>query len=591
MKICKVYSNDENRFHNIEFHDGLNVVLAEITDKSKTDKDTHNLGKTLLISVIDFLLLGSVGKKDNFFLTKGCFEGLYLFIEIKLNNGKHLVIRRGADLPSKISFKLNVSALKGFQASLDWDNEDMPFERSREILDDYLGYDVVSDWNYRKTISYFLRTQNDFRDVFRLDKFKGKDKDWKPMMFAMLGFDGAVVEKKYLLDEYKGTIKSKIETLSQEADINVEEIDKVLGLLDIKREARAKIESTIDRFNFYEQNSKVNQLVVDNIDYTIQVLNSKKYSLSVDIKNIEESLKSSPSNIDIAKLKTLYNQIGIHFPDTVKKNLEDLLLFNKSISTERNKVLIEKLDTIKRETEAVSQKLRKLEEEKGQMLAFLTEKDSYYKFKEIQKQFSKIEAEISILENKLDAIENARGLSRQIEEIETEIKKSIDNIAEQINLQKHSEIRKLFNEFIDKILNTNALLSVKQNSSGNVDFEAEIQNPANSVITSESGGMTYKKLLCIAFDLAILAYYSNKFFYRFAYHDGALEALDNRKKILFLSTVRDVCQRYGLQYILTTIDSDLPRNGSGEVVEFADNEICLKLHDRDDSGKLFKKSF
>jgi len=71
MKLCKIYSNDETQFHNIEFQDGLNVILAEITDRSKTDKDTHNLGKTLLISLIDFLLLKQIKDKSKFFLTKG----------------------------------------------------------------------------------------------------------------------------------------------------------------------------------------------------------------------------------------------------------------------------------------------------------------------------------------------------------------------------------------------------------------------------------------------------------------------------------------------------------------------------------------
>ncbi len=56
MNFCKIYSNKEDRFHNTEFHEGLNVILAEITDKSKTEKDTHGLGKTRLVFVIDFLL-------------------------------------------------------------------------------------------------------------------------------------------------------------------------------------------------------------------------------------------------------------------------------------------------------------------------------------------------------------------------------------------------------------------------------------------------------------------------------------------------------------------------------------------------------
>ena len=105
MKLSKIYSNDENNFNNIEFNDSLNVIIAEITDKTKTEKDTHNLGKTLLISVIDFLLLKNINNKLKFFLTKGGFEGQVFFAELGLNDGSYLVIQRSVNTPSKISFK------------------------------------------------------------------------------------------------------------------------------------------------------------------------------------------------------------------------------------------------------------------------------------------------------------------------------------------------------------------------------------------------------------------------------------------------------------------------------------------------------
>lgn len=119
MKFCKIYSNREDRFHNTEFHEGLNVILAEITDKSKTEKDTHNLGKTLLISVCDFLLLKAINDKSKFFLTKGGFEEQLFFAELRLNSGKYLIIRREVDNPTKIFFKINEYKLNKFQTQHD----------------------------------------------------------------------------------------------------------------------------------------------------------------------------------------------------------------------------------------------------------------------------------------------------------------------------------------------------------------------------------------------------------------------------------------------------------------------------------------
>jgi uncharacterized protein YydD (DUF2326 family) len=95
----------------------------------------------------------------------------------------------------------------------------------------------------------------------------------------------------------------------------------------------------------------------------------------------------------------------------------------------------------------------------------------------------------------------------------------------------------------------------------------------------------------MAFDLAVLITYSRRSFYRFVYHDGALEGLDDRKKINFLNMVRGICGENDLQYILTVIDSDIPRDEMDNIAVFPDEEVVLRLHDRDDSGRLFGMGF
>ena len=591
MKFSKIYSNKIAQFHNIEFNERLNVVLAEITDKTKTEKDTHNLGKTLLVSIIDFLLLKTVNKKAKYFLTKGGFEEQAFFTELKLNNGKYIIIRRGVDNPTKISFKVNEYKLNGFQTQLNWDEENVSLDKAKRKLNEYLEFDVLPAWSYRKPVTYFLRTQNDFRDVFKLDKFKGRDKDWKPFMFDVLGFNGAVIREKYDLEDEKKELEKKIEILQQEADINIEERDKIAGLLDIKLDDKKKIGEKIDKFNFYENDKAINQELVENIDSRIQLLNTGRYSLSLEIKKIESSLSANQDTIDLNRLKNLYKDVEIYFPDKLVHDYEMLLDFRKAITEERNKVLHRNLKKIKKEFCVLDKELKELEAQKEGLLSYLTEKDSYSKFKETHKQLVEIEAYVIRLKDKLEAIDRTSLFVTDIETKQSDIDSKIKEIQVLISEQKHSELRKIFNSIIKEILNTNALLSLKQNNQGNVEFEANIQNPKDLTITAEDYGMTYRKLLCMSFDLSILIHYANQSFYRFVYHDGALEALDDRKKIEFLSLIRRICSEYNLQYILTLIDSDLPKDENGKTIKFPDDEVCLSLHDRDDSGKLFKKSF
>lgn len=138
------------------------------------------------------------------------------------------------------------------------------------------------------------------------------------------------------------------------------------------------------------------------------------------------------------------------------------------------------------------------------------------------------------------------------------------------------------------MFNVPALLYVSINSSGNVEFRSLVANEDESRITAESNGNTYRKMLCVAFDLAILIAYNKKSFYRFVYHDGVLEGLDNRKKKKFIELIRNYCEQYDVQYIFTSIEDDLPL----DILEsFTAEEKCLILDDSGDEGKLFGFSY
>jgi uncharacterized protein YydD (DUF2326 family) len=130
------------------------------------------------------------------------------------------------------------------------------------------------------------------------------------------------------------------------------------------------------------------------------------------------------------------------------------------------------------------------------------------------------------------------------------------------------------------------LLSVSPNQSGHLEFKAEILDEAGNV-TSADMGHTYRKLLCIAFDMAVLRAHIDERFPKFVYHDGVFESLDDRKKENLLAVIR----RYtdlGIQSVITLIDSDLPARANDDVPVFDNAEIILGLHDENESGRLFK---
>jgi uncharacterized protein YydD (DUF2326 family) len=103
--------------------------------------------------------------------------------------------------------------------------------------------------------------------------------------------------------------------------------------------------------------------------------------------------------------------------------------------------------------------------------------------------------------------------------------------------------------------------------------------------TSADLGTTYRKLLCVAFDLAVLRAHGAEAFPRFAFHDGIFESLDDRKKQNLLAVLREYSAK-GHQEIITLIDSDMPPRIDGTSV-FDPSEIILVLHDESAAGRLF----
>ena len=339
MKLVKIFS--DGQFKNVIFNNEYNIVLATIHDK-ENKKNTHNLGKTSLLIVIDFLLLSKFSNKSPI-LSNKIFENQTFYLEILLNSGEYLVIKRGLTEPSKISFRISNEPLADFKEPAQWDETRMPFEAARKYLNSHLKYDVLSDWSYRKSISYFIRTQKDYDDVFQLNKFKGKHITWKPFVFDLLGFDGSLIKQKLECDERIEAKKKEINILQHQASVNIAEKDKILGLIDIRTEEKKKVEEEIDRFNFYTKDSGVTKELIDSIDSQLQSLNAERYKLGYEIRKIESSLEQVSTVVRLDKLKELYTEVGIFFPETLSKKYDELERFTQAISSEREKYLRENL--------------------------------------------------------------------------------------------------------------------------------------------------------------------------------------------------------------------------------------------------------
>lgn len=593
MKPSKLYSNRPTIFAPVEFEPELNVVLAEIRLPENRDRDTHNLGKTTLGRLLDFGFLA--GRDANFFLFKHLdrFSEFVFFLEIQLLDGSYVTVRRSVSEASKIAFKKHVARHQDMStlSDMEWDHVDVPFERAKELLDSLLNWRALKPWHYRKGLGYFLRSQEDFRDVFHLRKFANSHADWKPFLAHILGFDAELMNRHYAKEDELKEKEQKATTIRQELGGEIEDAGKIDGLLLLKQQEVDKKQALLDAFDFRTQDKAETKQLVDQVEERIAALNQRRYALTHNRKKVIASLEEDQILFNPEEASKLFREAGVLFSGQIKRDFQQLIAFNKAITEERRGYLVEERTEIEAELKAVNAELNTLGKRRSEMLAFLSSTDAFAKYKRLSGELVTLRADIEGLKRQREFVHRLQQLRtdiRTLAEEKTHLQSAIEADVEAKNADRESlfsRIRLFFNEIVEEVIDHKALLSVVVNQYGHLDFRAELLDDAG-IATSADRGFSYKKLLCIAFDLALLRAHLDDDFPRFAFHDGVFESLDDRKKENLLAVIRRYSE-LGLQSIVTLIDSDLPPRNADDPV-FVSSEVVALLHDEGDSGRLFR---
>ena len=594
MRLSQIYCNQPDRLGPIRFNAGFNVILGEIRLPENPDEDTHCLGKTTLARLIDFCLLKKRYKDFFLFKHEQLFADFVFFLEIEALSGGYLTIRRSVSENTRIAFKHHAEPLRNFVQlpDSDWDHVKAPFERARQILDGVLDLRAIKPWDYRMPVSYALRTQKDFNDIFQLDKFRGAHAAWKPYVAHLLGFDEGLVRDSFDLTKQIETLKQGINSLRAELlGVNTN-LDTIEGLLTLRSEEAESLASRINAFDFRLADSAVNKEIVEDLDRQISAANQERYYLSVNRAKIVRSLEEHAIVFEPETASRLFEEAGQVFPGQIRKAFEDLIRFNRAITNERKGYLLAEMKTVDADMLALEGRLEALNRERTEALAFLRDADSIQKYRDLNKRLVTLRAEIERLTAQREAFLRLREKERervQLEEQRVQTQQRMeDNIEGEARSpeSRYQAIRRYVNEFTREVVDRGALVSTRLNKEGNIEFSAEYLG-ADGKPSSEDQGKSYRQLLCAAFDLAVARAMLKEPYIRFLYHDGLLEGLDNRKKLNLIGTIRRFATM-GIQQIVTVIDSDLPMDESGERFAFRDDEVVLVLHDKDDSGRLFR---
>lgn len=590
MQLSRLYSNEATEFAPIDFRDGLNLIVAEIRIPANRDLDTHNLGKTTLGQLIDYCLLK--GKSPKFFLFSHAelFAKHTFFLELALEDGRYLTIARPVDPGSKCSFLVSEASVEDASASPPdaWEHLDVPFDRSKVLLDGYLNFEALKPWGFRKLVGYLVRSQADYLDVFQLGKFSGKHQEWKPFVAHLLGLSADTVLNLYEKREELDRTTGHLHELAREWGEDVADPSVLDALMSVKRKDIEEKQGTLDSLNFESDDSRVSVEMVEDVDARIAALNEERYKLQQLVKRISESLEQDRIVFRPKDAEKLFREAGVELGAQVRRTYEQLIEFNRSITNERRSALEDQARSADARVAEIESDLRDLNVRRARSLEYLRESEALAKYKEVSGELVRLRSDLLNLESRREAASRLTELRREQRSLQDEVSRAVSAVEAEIETEsrdddsRFGQVRAYFNSIINEVLGQNAILAVTLNDSGGVEFKAEFIG-ASGLATAGDKGTSYRKLLCIAFDLAVLRAYLDQAFPRFVYHDGAFEQLEPRKREKLLGVLHEYAS-FGLQPIASALDSDLVFVDEGDWR----SEVVVLLHDEGPDGRLFK---
>jgi uncharacterized protein YydD (DUF2326 family) len=360
--------------------------------------------------------------------------------------------------------------------------------------------------------------------------------------------------------------------------------------LEVKKSELSTLSEQLESFDFSQEEGRVNKEVVDDVERRIASLNDQIYKHTYDISLMKESL-AQKVEFRLDTVKQIYDETATYMPVELLKDYSELVVFNKKLTHERNVLLRQQVKALETEVSEMREELSILNAKRVEYLRILRNADTFKKFKALQRILSQNQADVVYMEGQIERLDRVREIARQVRTVELERQELVNQITTDVESQGSTSKRVSveFHNLVRRVLNLDGEFYVTLNKNANLEFNIHTKlSTKNSPVSSQSEGSTYKKLLCALFDIALLVVLADMPFYHFVYHDGILEGLDNRKRRVLLNLLREITTKYKIQYILSAIDSDLPRDEKDNRIEFPAQEIVLKLSDEGVRGRLFR---
>ena len=574
--------SDLETFKKLEFGPGLNVLLADKSEGASDRQSRNRAGKTSFVEIVHFLTGGNA-KKDSIFRSNALKDAAFT-IQMDVG-GDGFTVARSGSTPGKVQVN---GPVEGWPIASTFNQDAGVFEISNTNWGHMLGRkwfgldapnpDTKFQPTFRSLFSYFVRRQasGGFNKPTQQATMQ-QTWDQQVAISYLLGLDWRVSQDFQGFREKEKVVKSLGKVArSGELGPYFERAADLRTRLAVAAKRTETIRDQLDSFAIIPQYTEL-EAEASAITGQMNALGEENFVDRRLIDDLELALteEQAPDRTDLAKL---YAEAGVILPDLLKRRLDEVEVFHRTIIENRKSHLSAELTSARNRIDAREAEKLTLDARRRQIMAVLQSGGALEQYTAMREELGRAEAEVETLRRHLETAETLESTRAELVIERNRLEQALrDDIHERDDLL--NEVIVGFEELSKSLYEQAGSLTIGAGPTG-PSFEVRIDG-------HRSKGITNMQIYC--FDLMIAelcARYGRS--PGFLIHDSHLfDGVDERQVAKALQLGAERAKTAGFQYIVTMNSDVIPRDGFQDSFDINAHVMPTRLTDATEDGGLF----
>lgn len=569
--IHRIFASDD-RFRELRFRAGLNVLLAE-RDSSASDKDTRNgSGKTSLVHLIHFLLGGNAGTQSIF--RSEVLASWTFGMELDVAGSTVTVWRTGEN-----HSKVDIAGLNSGAGCITM----KPTEWNDLLGEQWYGLAPEDSLpSTRSLVSYAVRNveSGGFHSPFK-QHYQQTPGDWQTAATYLLDLDWRLARKWQEVRDLEAGVQALRKVLRasgrQTPLGSVAELRTELALVDkqvSQMRQRAEEFRVIDSFRDLE--AEANKLT--------QEIASSRDRVSMDrllLQELQTTYKREQSP-DSEAVAAVYKALGLELGDVVRRRFDEVESFHASVVENRRIHLARERREVEQRISGAEASQAQLDGRRRQILTMLKSGGAMDELTSLQEELARETSRAQVLRERFEVAERIEADKGRAKEE----KQHLLTALQQDHRERSAQLSALITDF------EAIVTALYKERSGSLVIDSKESGPDYRVDLEDGRSQGIGQMGVFAFDLltsTVLA--RNARGPGFLVHDShVFDGVDSRQIALALALGDRSATEEGFQYIVT-LNSDAKPDQFPDGFLIDDHVLDVVLTDESEAGRLFGVRF